>query len=93
MSAHCCPSPITITVHIRMNAAQCHASHTVYYVQYMCTEPMVVHSYMSGLYIYSSTAVVVGCAVLLYGYGIWCLPKVSVWAGANGHLLPLQYTT
>ena len=26
---------------------------------------------------------------------LWCLvsPKVSVWAGTNGHLLPLQYTT
>ena len=26
-------------------------------------------------------------------YTLWCLvyPQVSVWAGANGHLLPLQY--
>ena len=44
------------------------------YVMYAYV-PMVVHPYMSGLYIYSSTAVVVGCAVLLYGYGVWSLPK------------------
>ncbi len=54
---------------------------------YMCalSQWLYIRIIMSGLYIYSSTAVVVGCAVLLYGYGVWSLPKVSVWAGANGH--------
>ena len=41
----------------------------------MCTEPMVVHPAIYEWTIYSSTAVVVVCAVLLYGYGVWSLPK------------------
>ena len=47
------------------------------YVMYirMCALSQWLHiqPYMSGLY--RSTAVVVGCAVLLYGYGVWSLPK------------------
>ena len=34
-------------------------------------------------------------AVMIRVHYAWCLvsPKVSVWAGTNGHLLSLQYTT
>ena len=49
----------------------------------LCTQPM-------GMYVLYSTAVVV---VMQYAhYGVWCPSKVSVWAGTNGHQLPLLYT-
>ena len=48
---------------------------------------------MSGLRIYSSTAVVVGCAGLLYGYGVCDVPQGECVDWCKWTLLPLQYTT
>ena len=44
LSAHL----LSITVQVRMNTLQCHASHLLH--TYMCTEPIAVRPYMSGLY-------------------------------------------
>ena len=82
----CCPSPTTITEQIRMNTVQYHASHILR--THMYTEPKAVCLYMSGLY------TVLLQWLLCMHYTLWCLvsPQVCVWAGTNGHLLPLPYT-
>ena len=81
-----------------MNTKLFHASHYIlriyvhtYIRIYALSQWLYIR--MSGLYstvVYSTVVVV----VMHYAhYGVWCSPKVSVWAGTNGHLLPLQYTT
>ena len=60
LSAHL----LSITVQVRMNTVQCHASHILR--TYMCTEPMAVRPYMSGLY------AAVPQWLLGVQYTLWC---------------------